>query len=136
MPCDTTGKNSDILSKPWLPFVFYCLPAIAIVAIGYAPLTRGWRTRILGFRPDRHGSGAYCQCYALQASPLLCHRSLLSTGGAGHSSLWLRYDSAWSEWLERDRHDDPYWSDRSRLPPRAVVWEVSGKLSLRYYCRW
>jgi hypothetical protein len=46
MPCDTTAKNSDILSKPWLSFLLYCLPAIAIVASGFEPVSRGWRTAI------------------------------------------------------------------------------------------
>jgi hypothetical protein len=29
MPCDTPGKRSDILSKPLLSFLLYCLPANA-----------------------------------------------------------------------------------------------------------
>ena len=46
MPCDTPGKRSDILSRPFLSFIFYCLPAIAIVASGFEPVSRGWRTAI------------------------------------------------------------------------------------------
>lgn len=41
-----TGKGSDILSKPFLSFVLYCLPVTAIVASGYEPVSRGWRTGI------------------------------------------------------------------------------------------
>jgi hypothetical protein len=44
MACGT--KKSDILSKPFLSFVLYCLPAIAIVASGYGHVSRGWRTGI------------------------------------------------------------------------------------------
>jgi hypothetical protein len=39
-------KKSDILSKPLLSLVLYCLPAIAIVASGYGHVSRGWRTGI------------------------------------------------------------------------------------------
>ena len=46
MTCDTPGKGSDILSKPELSFLLYCLPVIAIVASGYEPVSRGWRTAI------------------------------------------------------------------------------------------
>lgn len=46
MTCDTPGKGSDILSKPLLSFLLYCLPVIAIVASGYEPVSRGWRTAI------------------------------------------------------------------------------------------
>ncbi len=46
MTCDTTGKRSDILSKPLLSFLLYCLPVIASVASGSAPISRGWRTAI------------------------------------------------------------------------------------------
>jgi len=31
MTCDTPGKGSEILSKPLLSFLLYCLPIIAIV---------------------------------------------------------------------------------------------------------
>ena len=46
MTCDTPKKRSDILSKPLLSFLLYCLPAIAIVASGYESVSRGWRTAI------------------------------------------------------------------------------------------
>jgi hypothetical protein len=46
MPCDTPGNRSDILSKPLLSFLLYCLPVIAIVASGFEPVSRGWRTAI------------------------------------------------------------------------------------------
>jgi hypothetical protein len=46
MTCDTPGKRSDILSKPLLSFLLYCLPVIAIVASGFEPVSRGWRTAI------------------------------------------------------------------------------------------
>ena len=46
MPCDTPGNRSDILSKPLLSFLLYCLPATAIVASGFEPVSRGWRTAI------------------------------------------------------------------------------------------
>jgi hypothetical protein len=44
MACGT--KKSDILSKPFLSFVLYYLPAIAIVASGYKQVSWGWRTGI------------------------------------------------------------------------------------------
>ena len=46
MPCDTPGNRSDILSKPLLSFLVYCLPAMAIVASGFEPVSWGWRTAI------------------------------------------------------------------------------------------
>ena len=46
MTCDTPGKRSDILSKPLLSFLLYCLPVIAIVASGFEPVSRGWRTAV------------------------------------------------------------------------------------------
>ena len=46
MPCDTPGNRSDILSKPLLSFLLYCLPATAIVASGFEPVSRGWCTAI------------------------------------------------------------------------------------------
>ena len=46
MTCDTPGKGSDILSKPLLSFLLYCLPIIAIVASGFEPVRHGWRTAI------------------------------------------------------------------------------------------
>ena len=44
MACHT--KKSDVFSKPFLSFILYCLPAIAIVASGYGHVSRGWRTAI------------------------------------------------------------------------------------------
>ena len=46
MLCDTPGKRTDILSKPLLSFLLYCLPVIAIVASGFEPVSWGWRTAI------------------------------------------------------------------------------------------
>ena len=46
MTCDTPGKRSDILSKPLLSFLLYCLPVITIVASGFEPVSRGWRIAI------------------------------------------------------------------------------------------
>ena len=40
------ADKSDILSKPFLSFVLYWLPAIAIVASGFEDVSRGWRTGI------------------------------------------------------------------------------------------
>lgn len=40
------AKKSDILSKPFLSFVLFCLPGIAIVASGYGHISRGWRTGV------------------------------------------------------------------------------------------
>jgi len=46
MTFDTRGKRSDILFRPLLSFLLYCLPVIAIVASGFEPVSRGWRTAI------------------------------------------------------------------------------------------
>jgi len=46
MACNGMGKKPDMLSRPWLSFLLWWLPAIAIVASGYEPVSRAWRTGI------------------------------------------------------------------------------------------
>jgi len=55
MPCDTPGNRSDILLNPLLSFLLYCVPAIAIVASAFEPVSRGWRNRDLDSRLDCNG---------------------------------------------------------------------------------
>jgi hypothetical protein len=44
MACGT--EKSDLLSRPFLSFILFCLPAIAIVASGYQHVPWAWRTGI------------------------------------------------------------------------------------------
>lgn len=46
MACNGMGKKPDMLSRPWPSFLLWWLPAIAIVASGYEPVSRAWRTGI------------------------------------------------------------------------------------------
>jgi len=47
MKCGTTtGHSHDMLSNPLLAFALFCLPAIAIVAIGHYRIGDGWRTAV------------------------------------------------------------------------------------------
>jgi len=71
MTCDTPGKRSDILSKPLLSFLLYCLPAIAIVASGYEPVSRGWRTGI--WTSALSVMGAACIANATRCGRIHCY---------------------------------------------------------------
>jgi len=71
MTCDTPGKRSDILSKPLLSFLLYCLPVIAIVASGYEPLSRGWRTGI--WTAALTVMGAACIANATRCGRIHCY---------------------------------------------------------------
>jgi hypothetical protein len=42
----TTSHSHDMLSNPLLAFALFCLPAIAIVAIGHYRIGDGWRTAV------------------------------------------------------------------------------------------
>jgi len=74
------GAKSDILSKPLLSLVLFCLPVIAIVASGYGHVSRGWRTAIWERRVS--------QCHALHANALLRHRYFLSVNGTWRLFLY------------------------------------------------
>jgi hypothetical protein len=71
MQCDSTGQKSDILTRPLLAFVLYCLPALAIVASGYEPLSRGWRTGI--WTSALSVMGAACIANATRCGRIHCY---------------------------------------------------------------
>ncbi len=67
----TTGKSGDILSTPWVSFVVFWLPAIAIVVAGSSRLSSGWLTVVwtaaLGIM------GTACVANALRCGRVHCY---------------------------------------------------------------
>jgi hypothetical protein len=71
MPCDTPGKRSDILSRPLLSFLIYCLPVIAIVVSGYEQVSRAWRTGI--WTAALTVMGVACVANAIRCGRIHCY---------------------------------------------------------------
>src|SRR6516225_7544923 len=71
MPCDTPGNRSDILSRPLLSFLIYCLPVIAIVVSGYEQVSRAWRTGI--WTAALTVMGVACVANAIRCGRIHCY---------------------------------------------------------------
>jgi hypothetical protein len=71
MKCDTTGESRDIFSSPWLTFVFFVVPAIAIAVTGGSEFDIGSRTVVwtgaLGIM------GTACIANAVRCGRLHCY---------------------------------------------------------------
>ena len=71
MKCDPTGESRDIFSSPWLTFVFFVIPALAIGVTWGSEFRGGWRTVVwtaaLGIM------GTACIANAVRCGRLHCY---------------------------------------------------------------